>query len=67
MNFTQNKLSHTGGNFAKMIREMGLYEREVIMYSKIVEHFRHILSQRGKQVREKRLQRTVAGRSKWMH
>ena len=43
-------LSHTGGNFTGMMREMGLYKREVVMYSQAIEHFRHIFSQRGKQV-----------------
>ncbi|XP_043194697.1 uncharacterized protein LOC122367025 [Amphibalanus amphitrite] len=37
------------GNFVGVVREMGLYEREVIMYCQVIEHFRHILSQRGKQ------------------
>ena len=40
----------TGGNISGAARKMGLYEREVIVYSQVIEHFRSILSQRGKQV-----------------
>ena len=44
-------MSRAGGNIVDMVQEMGLYEREVIIYSHVIEHFRHILSQQGKQVR----------------
>ena len=48
---TPHSLFHTGGNISGVARKTGMYEREVIVYSQVVEHFRHILSQRGKQVR----------------
>ena len=47
---TAESLSYTGGKCTDMMREMGLYAREMASYSKVIKHFQHILSQRGSKV-----------------